>query len=200
MWHRPVIHAAWPRVFPYMYDHGEFSFFPNGKARLFVPGTGLGTVAGNAAALYTLWWVLYVVWMVFLGGINLPRKDREKPPKYDTVFHSTVRNGLTVVVGKVCWGRPSSVSEKQQRTDHYELRDFFVYMTLHAIGAYFGGTLLLANACWHSQRTHLGIILFAVAVAVFRGAQRYTYYATDMYGRSVRKEFKDILPQKKKTK
>ena len=58
LWHRPEIQAAWPRVFPYDYDYSEMPFFPNDKAALIIPGTGLGSVAGNALALYLLWWVL----------------------------------------------------------------------------------------------------------------------------------------------
>ena len=139
--------------------------------------------------------VQYLIWMVFLGGIDLPRKDRAKPPKYDTVFHSTVRNGLVVLVGKLIWRRPVRVSLRQQETDHYELRDFFVYMAAHAMLAYFGGTLLLANICCKSQRAHLVVIVITTAVAVYRGAERYTYYATSMYERSIRTEFKDILDE-----
>jgi len=58
LWHRPKIQAAWPRIFPYDYDYSEMSFFPNDKAALIIPGTGLGSVAGNALALYLLWWIL----------------------------------------------------------------------------------------------------------------------------------------------
>jgi hypothetical protein len=195
LWHRTEISAAWPQIFPYNYEYSEMPFFPNNKAALIIPGTGLGSIAGNAIALYSFWWVLYAVWMVFLGGLNLPRKDRAHPPKYDTVFHSTIRNGLAVVIGSVCWRRPVRVSLQEQETDHYEVRDFFVYMLGHAICAYFGGTMLLANLCWHSRRAHLAIISLLTVVAVYRGAERYTYYATEMYGRSVRKEFKDILPE-----
>lgn len=152
--------------------------------------------------LFTKSWSKYAVWMVFLGGLNLPRKDRAQPPKYDTVYHSTVRNGLTVVIGKVLWRRPVRVSLQQQEADHYEVRDFFVYMFGHAVMAYFGGIMLLANVSWHSRRAHLAIISLLTAIAVYRGAERYTYYATEMYGRSVRKEFKEILPEvpPKKTK
>lgn len=133
--------------------------------------------------------------MLLLGGLHLPRKDRAQSPQYDTVFHSTVRHGLTVVIGRVLWRRPVRVSVQQQEMDHYEMRDFLVYMFVHAFMAYFGGTMLLANLCWHSRRVHLAIILLLTTVAVDRGAERYTYYATEMYGRSIRKEFRDILPE-----
>ena len=88
---------------------------------------------------------------------------------------------MTVVIGKVFWRRPVRVSLQHQEMDHYEVRDFMVYMFAHA---------------------HVAIISLLTAVAVYRGAERYTYYATEMYGRSVRKEFKDILPEEpaRKTK
>lgn len=59
LWHRREILAAWPQVFPYEYDISEMPFFPNAnKSLLILPGTGLGSIAGNAVALYSLWWVL----------------------------------------------------------------------------------------------------------------------------------------------
>jgi hypothetical protein len=138
--------------------------------------------------------------MIVLGGINLPRKDRAKPPKFDTVFHSTVRHGLAVAIGKVFWGRPVAVSLQQQEADHYEVRDFFVYMAGHATMCYFGGIMVLANLCWHYRQAHLVVIVLLTVVAVYRGAERYTYYATSMSSRSIRKEFKDILPPAEETK
>ena len=58
MWHRTAIQQAWPTVFPFHYDYEEIPFYPGDKPGLFLPGTGLGSVAGNAVALYAFWWML----------------------------------------------------------------------------------------------------------------------------------------------
>jgi hypothetical protein len=195
MWHTDDIREAWPGLF-------ELDYFDNVKFlpddRVFIlPGTHLDTVAGCTLALYYMWFIPYLSWQILIG-LNLPRKNRTDKdggpivPKYDTVFHSTVRNGMTVSVGKVLWGRPVSVSKKQAENDDYELRDFLVYMAMHATLIY-ASVYLLAYPCYRSKTVHASFIVLLTFICVRRGAERYTYYVTEMYAKAVRKDFAHLL-------
>lgn len=195
MWHTDEIREAWPGVFQLDY-FDKVKFLPDDRVFI-LPGTHLDTVAGCTLALYYIWFIPYLSWQILIG-LNLPAKNRTdkdgKPivPKYDTVFHSTVRNGMTVYFGKVLWGRPVSVSKKQEENDDYELRDFLVYMAVHATLIY-ASVYLLAYPCYRSKTVHASFIVLVIFICIRRGAERYTYYVTKMYAKAVRKDFADLL-------
>jgi hypothetical protein len=167
-------------------------FLPPGKFFI-LPGTHLGTVAGNTLALYFLWFFPYVLWLSLIG-IKLPRKNRKDEdgalifPTYDTVFHSTVRKGLCETIGSVVWKRPVSVSRQEMENDDYEIRDVAVYMFFHALGIYLS-VFLLAYPCYKSREFHATVLALLTILVVMRGSQHYTYYVVSMYGRLIRKDF-----------
>lgn len=190
-WHTTEIQQAYPSIVDLSYmDH--IKFFPQGRFFI-LPCTYLGTVAGNTLALYVVWFVPYVIFMTLIG-IKLPRKNRTDKngvlvvPKYDTVFHSTVRKGVCAAIGTVFWKRPVAISEREMDDDDYELRDFVLYMMFHALGVYLS-VFFLAYPCYRSQVFHATVLVLLTILAVARGAQRYTYYVVNMYGKLIRKEF-----------
>lgn len=185
-WNYREIHDAWPSLFKLSYMQ-DVQFFPNNQFTLLIPGTGLGTIAGNTIAFYFLWFVPYIAWML-LVGLDLPKKTRTNKdgtvtvlaPVYDTVFHATVRTGLTAVAGKALWGRPTSVSRVQMENDDYEMRDFLVYMFMHAFMAC-SAVYILAYPCYMNQAIHTVMLVLLTILCVARGAARYVYYVTAMY-------------------
>jgi hypothetical protein len=191
-WHASEVRSAWPSVFKLDYLE-EVDFHP--KDHFFVvPWRDVGTIAGNTVTLYAMWFVPYVSWML-LFGLDLPRKDRPNiVPKYDTVFHSTVRGGLVILIGKVFWNRDKEATKKQMADDHYEARDFMVYIVSHAIAAY-SAIYILAYPCYKSRAAHVMLLLLNLIICVRRGASRYTYYVTNMYGKMVRKDYAELLSQ-----
>lgn len=201
-WNYPEIHDAWPKMFQLSFVE-DIKFFPE-NTRFIVPFTGIGTIAGNTIAFYFMWFIPYTIWMV-LFGLDLPRKNRKDKdgniiePKYDTVFHSTVRNGLTSFAGKILWGRPTSVSKVQMENDDYEMRDFLAYMTLHALLAC-ASVYILAYPCYKKQSIHTVMLILLTVICVARGAARYVYYVTAMYDRAIRKDFAELLAETDKNK
>ncbi|KAL7477990.1 hypothetical protein ACHAW6_003777, partial [Cyclotella cf. meneghiniana] len=190
MWKGDLIREAWPRIFSLSYAE-KVRYFPE-EGVFFVPGSGLGSVAGNAIALYLLWWIPYVCFML-LVGIDLPRKyntdGNPANPKYDTVFHSTMRQGACVAIGHVFRGRSKSDSLQQCEDNCFDLVDFFIYMAFHLFAA-LSAIYVIGYPCFVWRNFHLGMICAVVALAVMRGSRRYTYYATKMYSRTIRKSFK----------
>jgi hypothetical protein len=203
-WHSDEIQQAWPGVFSLDYLD-DVKFFPD-DGPFVLPFTGLGTIAGNTIALYFVWFILYVTWMVSIG-MDLPRAVRHSlqkngtpmPARYDTVFHCTVRGGLCITIGSVCWGRPKSKSLKQMETNDFELRDFAVYMAMHAFMACVS-VYALAYPCFRSKDVHLGFLAFLTSITVWRGAKRYSFYSTAMYGRLIRKNFHDLIADEDESK
>ena len=153
--------------------------------------TGLDSVAGNSVALYLLWWIPYVCFML-LFGIDLPRKfhpdGTPANPKYDTVFHSTMRGGTCFAIGKVFRGRSRKESLKQCEDNCFDLIDFFIYMAFHMIASV-AAIYIIGYPCFISENFHFTMICSVVALTVMRGSKRYTYYTTQMYGRQIRKSF-----------
>merc|ERR1712083_485708 len=79
----------------------------------------LGTVFTNTFAVYLMWFIPYVIWMLVIG-LDLPRTVRRtkqtdgitpRPPIFDTVFHSWMRGGACYGFGSL-WGCPVEVSKK----------------------------------------------------------------------------------------
>lgn len=199
MWHPEEIKEAWPDIFNLDYlEHVHF--FPE-KGPFFMPGTGLDSVAGNSVALYLLWWIPYVCFMLVVG-IDLPRKYNQDGtsanPKYDTVFHSTMRGGVCIVMGRVLWGRSKAESLRQMEENDFILADFFVYMVIHMSGSFFA-LYIIGYPCFRVQSLHLSMLSILVILAVTRGSKRYTYYCTRMYGRYLRKEFSHVYREEKES-
>lgn len=192
-WHSSDILQSWSHIFPLKYAD-NIDFFP-ASGWFFFPGAGIGSVAGNSIALYFAWFVPYVIWMCFIG-LHLPRAKRKDgaQPKYDTVFHSTVRGGLCITIGSTLWNRPKAISLKQMEDNDFELRDFLAYMVVHAILAVFS-IYTLAYPCFINKTVHVSFLYLLTCICVYRGAKRYTFYSTTMYGRIIRKEFADILQE-----
>ncbi len=188
MWHTTDIRRYWPTVFHLTYME-ELEFSPTTMK--------LSSVFGNAVGLYLCWCIPYICFMLLLGGIDLPKKFQRdgvtpKHPKWDTVFHSTMRQGVCVVIGKVFRGRPKTQSLKLNEDNNYDLTDFIIYMILHMIASVLS-IVVIAYACFASQRLHIFVLAFATFLAVTRGANRYTYYVTKMYSKSLRRQFASIL-------
>lgn len=188
-WHGDEVSQAWPQIFK-LQTFRNPDYFPDGGWNpFFMPGTGLGSVAGNAVLIYILWWVPYTSWMLLMG-LDLPRKDMPcgRTPRYDTVFHSFWRSGHCAGFGSTFWKRPYEVSQKQMETDHYEVRDFMVYMAIHAVLVSLS-IPTLGFACNYSKTSHMAVMCLVLLAVVHRGSQRYTYYTTKMYSRIIKKEF-----------
>ena len=129
---------------------------------------------------------------MLLFGIDLPKKYNPDGsaafPKYDTVFHSTMRGGTCAVIGKVFRGRSKKDSLKQCEDNCFDLVDFFIYMAFHMIAA-LSAIFILGYPCFISENFHFCLICFVATLAVARGSKRYTYYTTKMYARQIRKSF-----------
>ncbi|KAL9184752.1 hypothetical protein ACHAXT_012722 [Thalassiosira profunda] len=199
MWHAQDIKTAWPEVFQLTYLE-NVHYFPE-EGLFFAPGTGLDSVCGNSIVLYLLWWIPYVIFML-LVGIDLPKKfqnDGITPanPKWDTVFHSTMRGGVCISIGKVFRGRSKKDSLKLMEANDFDLVDFFTYMGFHLLAAV-SSFYLIGYPCFRSQNFHLFMLIFVAWLGVTRGASRYTYYTTKMYSRTLRKQFAGILDEAKK--
>ena len=199
MWHTPDILRCWPNIFHLTYMDA-IEFFPTTTtATLNVLGGGSNSVVGNAIGLYLSWCIPYIGFMLLCGGINLPKKyqrDGITPahPKWDTVFHSTMRQGVCVAIGKVFRGRSKHQSLQLNETNNFDWIDFIIYMIFHMIASV-ASIVVISYHCFSSQRFHLVVLAFAMVLAVTRGAHRYTYYVTTMYSKSLRREFASILEE-----
>jgi hypothetical protein len=111
---------------------------------------------------------------------------------YDTVFHKNMRYGLCVKIGTLFWGRPVEISQKQVELNHFEKRDFVVYMTFHFLSA-FTSILVLGFSCYLSKYIHGFFLVALLVICTWRGARRYTYYGTQMYADIIKKCFESEL-------
>jgi len=189
-WHAVEITNAYPTVFPHL--AGLMEEINSGKSTESVMQLGL--------TLYFLWFIPYTSWML-LGGLKLPTvsKDKEKPlPKYDTVFHSLWKGGVCELIGTKVWKRPIEISRDCSERDDYEVRDFLLYMAAHAISSCGIGIILLSDIlCFRGGKTvHATLIWVATILCAKRGADRYTYYVTSMYGQKLRKVFRELENRK----
>eukprot|EP00985_Skeletonema_marinoi_P033770 scaffold42116_cov241-Skeletonema_marinoi.AAC.1 len=191
MWHSAEIKEHWPYIFHLTYLEG-LKYFPE-EGIFFTPGDGLDSVAGSSVALYFLWWIPYVCFQLLIG-IDLPKKIKDDgtpaKPVWDTVFHSTMRQGLCITLGKVFRGRSKKDSIALCMENDFDLIDFFIYMICHLIAA-MAAFYLIGYPCFVSQEFHLFMIIFVTWLVVARGAKRYTYYTTKMYARVLRQHFAD---------
>mmetsp|Transcript_17281 Transcript_17281/g.19992 ORF Transcript_17281/g.19992 Transcript_17281/m.19992 type:complete len:431 (+) Transcript_17281:34-1326(+) len=188
-WNADEVKETWPGSFNLDY---EVVFWPSKDGFM-------GTVYGNTFILYMLWYVPYLLWQLFIG-LDLPRAARRKklkdgtpaPAVYDTVFHANMRNGLCLDIGKKIWKRPKELSMEQIKTNHFEIRDFALYMSWHFIAANLS-MIMLAYPCYLSKYVHAFLLWFMAVICTYRGAIRYTYYSTKMYGRIIRKQFENEI-------
>ena len=188
-WHAAEIAAAHPTIFPHLVDMAEELNSIKGS----------GTVTRTALVVYFAWFIPYTLWMLAVG-IRLPVVSKNKnhpPPKYDTVFHSTWKGGLCQLVGTTVWKRHKTVSQDQSQRNDYEIRDFLLYMTGHAVTSCAIGIALIGDAfCFAGGKTvHASLIFLATLVCAERGANRYTYLVTTMYGQKLRKAFHELEQQ-----
>lgn len=182
-WHTDGIMSSWPNIFNFSYMD-EIRYFG-----------GMSSVAGCAGGLYFLWWIFYTSFMLLLG-INLPKKFKtngeEANPKWDTVFHSTMRQGVCIPIGIFFRGRKKADSLKQMEENDFDTIDFFIYMAFHMISA-LGAICTIGYGCFSNKYFHQSMLAGSVVLAVVRGAKRYTYYSTKMYTRTLRKQFGHII-------
>jgi len=179
-WKTAEVLEAWPNTFPL--DH-EVEFFPS------LDGSFIESVFGATIIVYSVWLALYTIWQL-LVGLHLPKNGG----KFDTVYHSTMRQGLCVEIGNRLWKRPEELSKEHCRTNEFELRDFGVYVMGHAI-AVFTSLFLLAYPCSLSKYVHGSILVICTIICTWRGAKRYTYYSTTMYSELIQKHFAAELHQ-----
>jgi hypothetical protein len=196
-WHGTKLYETYPTFFNLQYlnemasqGHGADGS-PVGQLP-FWAGIGRSSVAWNAGLVYLAWWIPYTVFMLTVG-LRLPVQSMDKgraPPKYDTVFHSLWRGGPCELVGTLLWNRPKEVSLDQSARSDFEVRDFILYMVGHAVACTAVGIGLVAGISYvGGQRAHAVMLLLATALCADRGAQRYTYYVTAMYGRKLRQAY-----------
>mmetsp|Transcript_35126 Transcript_35126/g.75854 ORF Transcript_35126/g.75854 Transcript_35126/m.75854 type:complete len:462 (+) Transcript_35126:33-1418(+) len=190
-WHSDEITASWPKAFNFAYMD-EIRYFG-----------GMDSVAGCSTFLYFMWFLFYISFML-LVGINLPRKYEKNSgalanPKYDTVFHSTMRMGVCIPIGTYFRKRKRATSLKLMEENDFDTVDFFIYMMFHMILA-LGSIYTVGYGCFSNKVFHKVVLGGSVVLAVVRGANRYTYYSTKMYTRALRKEFAGILDQDKHQK
>ena len=193
-WQSDRVTQVWPNTFHLDYD---VVFFPKAG------GTFIGTVFGNTLIAYLCWFVPYFCWQWFIG-LDLPTKAKKinviddhgeivpAASYYDTVFHKNMRYGLCVKIGTLFWGRPVEISQKQVELNHFEKRDFVVYMTFHFLSA-FTSILVLGFSCYLSKYIHGFFLVALLVICTWRGARRYTYYGTQMYADIIKKCFESEL-------
>ena len=102
-----------------------------------------------------------------------------------------MRGGACLTIGRRFWGRSREESLRQMELNHFEARDFGVYMAIHATMS-LSAIFILGYACYSSRFIHIAFLVLLAVLCTFRGAQRYTYYTTHMYSRMLRKHF-DLL-------
>jgi len=173
-WNSEEVTEAWPNTFDLDYD---IVFFPS------TDGSFVQSVFGATTTLYFIWFVLYTIWQLSVG-LSLPKNNGT----YDTVFHSTLRGGLCIQIGTLFWKRSVELSKDQMKTNDFHVKDFILYMSFHAIGA-IGSLFVLAYPCSLSKYVHAAFLFICLIICTWRGAQRYTYYSTDMYSNLIRKQF-----------
>eukprot|EP00984_Skeletonema_dohrnii_P017887 scaffold8237_cov157-Skeletonema_dohrnii-CCMP3373.AAC.2 len=103
VWYNDRIVEAWPNLFNLSYLEDGLTYYG-----------GTDSIASCSTAFYFTWWVIYVCFMLGGGGIDLPKKFKPDGspanPRYDTVFHSTMRDGVCILIGKFFRGRSRAES------------------------------------------------------------------------------------------
>ena len=165
-WHAAEISAAYPTIFPHLVQYTED--LNSGKDPVSVTKVTL--------MVYFAWFIPYTIWML-LFGLRLPvtSKDKKKPPpKYDTVFHSTVKGGVCELVGTTLWKRSKAESRDQSQRNDYEIRDFLLYMTGHAVMSCGLGIFLIGDILCYGggKNVHAAVLWLATIICAERGAKR----------------------------
>lgn len=106
------------------------------------------------------------------------------------------------MIGTSVWKRPKEISRDCSDRNDYEVRDFLFYMAGHAFGSCCVGIILVGNIlCFHGGKmVHATLIWITTILCAKRGADRYTYYVTSMYGQKLRKAFKELEVQEEQQK
>ncbi|KAL3907049.1 MAG: hypothetical protein SGILL_009030 [Bacillariaceae sp.] len=192
-WNAKVLHDTYPTFFNLQYLHDT-----EAEELYYWNGFGNPSVARNGLAVYFCWWIPYTLWMLLGGGLQIPRTSKADNPtpstkrrKYDTVFHSLWRGGPCELVGKLLWNRPKKISQEQSQRNDFEVRDLLVYMVGHAVACVSLGVGVVAGTSYlGGQRGHSLMLIFSTVLCAERGAQRYSYYVTAMYGQKLQKAYK----------
>lgn len=188
-WNPESMQTAYPNIFDLEYiTNEETSKIP------FMTSWNHGSVGRNAALVYLAWFIPYILFMLTIG-LRLPVKKPGKTPKFDTVFHSLWRGGPCEVFGKMLWKRSKEVSRQQCASDNYEVRDFLFYVAVHWLGCNLLGIQILSRLCFYSEWSHGLVLVLTLMICAKRGGQRYSYYATSMYGHRIRKHFAKLLQE-----
>ena len=198
-WNNIVMEEHWP-MFWYKNDFKFLRYWPSHITNV----AFTESVLGLSLLFYFMWAVPYMIWQLWIG-LDLPRTNRRstyrvkgsderipKQPIYDTVFHFNMRDGQCMALGKYLWKRPVEETKRMIENNDYELRDFFVYMFYHFLGVFIS-VILLAYSCSLSKYVHLAWILLIFLIVIWRGANRYVYYSTEMYASLIRRQFAPLL-------
>mmetsp|Transcript_23391 Transcript_23391/g.34923 ORF Transcript_23391/g.34923 Transcript_23391/m.34923 type:complete len:454 (+) Transcript_23391:87-1448(+) len=187
VWYNDRIVEAWPNLFNLSYLEDGLTYYG-----------GTDSIASCSTAFYFTWWVIYVCFMLGGGGIDLPKKFKPDGspanPRYDTVFHSTMRDGVCILIGKFFRGRSRAESLTLMETNMFDTIDFCLYMVFHMIAS-LSAIFVSGFLCFKSIIFFRLMLGASIVLAVVRGANRYTYYTTKMYSRVLRKEFAEQLAQ-----
>jgi hypothetical protein len=188
-WNSSVMREVWP--FFYYPDFEFMNFWPKQSFT--------NNVFGNSIIFYFSWAVPYSIFQLLIG-LDLPRTHRKstfkngapKPPKYDTVYHFNMRNGQAIWQGKLFWKRSKEESQRMIDTNEFPLKDYFAYLLLHFIGVA-ASIIILAYACSFSKYVHGALMTALFIMVIWRGANRYVYYSTEMYAALVKKKYAGSL-------
>jgi len=185
-WHAVDISNAYPAVFHHLVPLTE----------RMNSGESTADLARITLMVYSAWFTFYTLFML-LVGLKLPVISKDKgapPPKYDTVFHVNWKGAPCELVGTKLWGRSKEVSRDMSARNDYETRDFLLYMLCHALGSSGVGIIIVGDIlCFRGGKiVHATLLVVATVLCCKRGADRYTYYVTKMYGQKVRKAFKKL--------
>ncbi|KAG7361757.1 hypothetical protein IV203_036858 [Nitzschia inconspicua] len=104
-----------------------------------------------------------------------------------TLFWYTLHGGQCELIGSLVWKRPKHISQDQSQRNDIEVRDFMFYIIGHALACVIIGIGMVGSISYMGgQRGHALVLLLATCLCADRGAQRYTYYVTAMYGQKLR--------------
>mmetsp|Transcript_98376 Transcript_98376/g.205171 ORF Transcript_98376/g.205171 Transcript_98376/m.205171 type:complete len:363 (-) Transcript_98376:145-1233(-) len=160
-WHSEAVAATWPNFFVEIDLSSLDPWFD-----VYFPAT----------AGYTIWWVLYTIWLLTVG-MKLPAKG------WDTIFHDTMRSGNGKTLYKMV-GKPMSEYEARKMDNSFTRADAMVYMCIHATLVF--ASTLVALICLMNQWVHVCLCGVMTLSTIFHAANRYTFYMLQSYGRVIR--------------
>ena len=103
-----------------------------------------------------------------------------------------MRGGLYILFGSAFFRRSKEISVSNMNANHFDTKDLVLYLGIHAWASILA-TISLGYLCFYSKFIHATLLALVTVVTVYRGANRYTYYATEMYGKTIRTQFASHL-------